>query len=80
MTELLKLTAAAIGALAVMVAFLYVSPFARCYRCPGKRCRRCKGLGRYQRRGSRTVHRLAGLIRAEIQRTRAERTTRSKEN
>jgi hypothetical protein len=75
--KLIVLTVAALAALAV---FLYASPFARCHRCPGKRCRRCRGLGRYQRRGSRTVHRLAALIRAEIDRTRAERATRSKEN
>lgn len=79
MTEILKMTALAVAALAVLAVFLYASPFAPCRRCPGKRCRRCHGLGRYQRRGSRTVHRLAAAIRAEIKRTRAERA-QSKEN
>jgi hypothetical protein len=52
---------------------LYKSPFAAC-RCGGRRsCRRCRGLGRYQRRGSRTVHRMARDIRKEIERTRAGR-------
>jgi hypothetical protein len=75
MTEI-KLTVIALAALAALVLFLYVSPFAACRNCrsrPRKRCRRCKGLGRYQRRGSRTVHRLAAAIRGEIDRTRAER-------
>jgi len=65
---------------AVTIAVLYCSPFARCRRCRGKRCRRCHGLGRYQRRGSRTVHRAVLSIRAEIERTRAERAARSKES
>jgi hypothetical protein len=77
MTEI-KLAAAAIAVLAVVALFLYLSPFAACRDCPGKRCRRCKGLGRYQRRGSRTIHRAAALIRAEINRTRAEQAERSK--
>jgi hypothetical protein len=62
-------------ALAGLIVFLYVSPFAACHGCPGKRCCRCKGLGRYQRRGSRTVHRLARAIRKEIERTLAERAS-----
>jgi hypothetical protein len=75
----IKLITLATAALAVVILFLYVSPFAACRNCRGKRCRRCKGLGRYQRRGSRTVHRLARAIRKEIGRTRAERAAQ-KEN
>jgi hypothetical protein len=59
--------------LAVVGLVLYFSPFATCLGCPGKSCRRCRGLGRYQRRGSRIVHRLARSIRKEIERTREER-------
>jgi hypothetical protein len=69
----IKLTAAALAVAAVVVLVLYASPFAACRGCPGRRCRRCKGLGRYQRRGSRTIHRAAAAIRAEIERTRAGR-------
>lgn len=54
---------------------LYVRPFGRCWRCGGTghlkrrrgrrapKCPRCKGLRRIQRRGSRTVHRLARKVR-----------------
>jgi hypothetical protein len=77
MTEILKLAGLAAAVLAAVVLVLYVSPFARCRRCRGKGCKRCTG-GRYQRRGSRTVHRAAALIRDEIARTRAERAERSK--
>ena len=72
MTEI-KVFLAVVIVLAVTLAVLYRSPFARCRGCPGKRCRRCRGLGRYQRRGSRTVHRLARSVRKEIERTRAGR-------
>lgn len=66
-----------IGALAVTgwLGSLYVHPFGRCSRCRGRRvtggskrtrlCRSCGGSGRQQRRGSRTVHRTARLVRAE---------------
>jgi hypothetical protein len=53
MIEIKLFTLVAIAVLAVAL-FLYMSPFAACRNCPGKRCRRCRGLGRYQRRGSRT--------------------------
>jgi DnaJ-class molecular chaperone len=63
-----------IAALAVWVGWLYVAPFGRCPKCQGtghiksgkrrvKVCPRCKGRRRIQRRGSRTVHRLAFKIR-----------------
>ena len=69
-----NLVLAVIAALAVWVGFLYLSPFGRCPNCKGtghiKRgprrrpvCPRCKGRRRVQRRGSRTVHRLAFKIR-----------------
>jgi hypothetical protein len=73
--ELLKLTALVLGCGMAVALVLYVSPFGGCHGCPGKTCRRCHGLGRYQRHGSRTVHRVAANIRAEIERTRAERIT-----
>ena len=64
----------ALAALAVWIGFLYVSPFSRCGKCKGtghirsgrrrvKVCPRCKGRRRMQRRGSRTVHRIAFKIR-----------------
>jgi DnaJ-class molecular chaperone len=64
----------ALAAAAVWVGFLYVAPFGRCPKCHGtghirrdkgrvKVCPRCKGRRRVQRRGSRTVHRLAYRIR-----------------
>jgi DnaJ-class molecular chaperone len=64
----------AIAALAVWVGSLYVHPFGRCRKCKGTGhikkgprrrpvCPRCKGRRRVQRRGSRTVHRLAFKIR-----------------
>ena len=63
-----------IVALAVWLGFLYLAPFGRCGKCKGtghissgrrqvKVCPRCKGRRRIQRRGSRTVHRLAYRIR-----------------
>jgi transposase-like protein len=70
------MTAALIAALiiAVWIGALYLHPFGRCPKCKGtghiKRgprrrpvCPRCKGHRRVQRRGSRTVHRLAFRIR-----------------
>jgi DnaJ-class molecular chaperone len=67
--------------LAARVGFLYLRPFGPCPKCKGtghikrgKRrrpvCPRCKGLKRVQRRGSRTIHRLARRIR-QGQRTAA---------
>jgi DnaJ-class molecular chaperone len=63
----------AIAVLAMWVGWLYVAPFGRCGKCHGaghvrrgrqvKVCPRCKGRRRVQRRGSRTVHRLACKIR-----------------
>jgi hypothetical protein len=69
------------------LAFLYVSPFGRCWRCRGRRvitsargkprrCPSCGGAGRQQRPGSRTLHRAVRLVRAELARTRRERSTR----
>jgi hypothetical protein len=65
---------AVIAALAIWAGSLYVHPFGRCGKCKGtchirrgprRRpvCPRCKGRRRVQRRGSRTVHRLAFRIR-----------------
>lgn len=65
---------AAIAALAVRVGFLYLAPFGRCPECKGTGhirrgprhrpvCPRCKGRKRVQRRGSRTIHRIAFKIR-----------------
>jgi hypothetical protein len=65
---------------AVTIAVLYQSPFAACRSCPGRSCRRCRGLGRYQRRGSRTVHRMARDIRKEIERSRAEHRDTARRN
>lgn len=57
---------------------LYRWPFRQCPRCRGTgrnhgsvtrrfgTCRRCDGHGRVQRRGSRTVHRLAWSVRGEV--------------
>lgn len=63
----------ALAALALWVGWLYVAPFGRCPKCSGtgtvkhgrrvKVCPRCKGRRRVQRRGSRTVHRIAYRIR-----------------
>jgi hypothetical protein len=72
MTEIKVFLALAIIA-ALVLLVLYKSPFAACRGCPSRSCRRCRGLGRYQRRGSRTVHRLAASVRKEIERTREER-------
>ena len=67
-----NLVLAVIAALAASVGWLYVAPFGRCgkgtghiQRGPRRRpvCPRCKGRRRVQRRGSRTVHRLARKIR-----------------
>jgi hypothetical protein len=72
MTEI-KVLLVVVIVLAVTLAVLYRSPFAACHGCPGRSCRRCRGLGRYQRQGSRTVHHMARSVRKEIERTRAER-------
>jgi hypothetical protein len=69
-----ELVLALILGAAVWVGWLYLAPFGRCPRCKGtghiKRgprrrpvCPRCKGRRRVQRRGSRTIHRLAFKIR-----------------
>jgi DnaJ-class molecular chaperone len=69
-----ELVLALIAAVAVWVGWLYVAPFGRCPKCQGtghirsgrrrvKVCPRCKGRRLAQRRGSRTVHRLAFKIR-----------------
>jgi DnaJ-class molecular chaperone len=63
-----------IAAVALWVGWLYLAPFGRCPKCQGtghvqagkrrvKVCPRCNGRRRVQRRGSRTVHRLAFKIR-----------------
>jgi DnaJ-class molecular chaperone len=68
------LVLAVLAILATRVGFLYLRPFGRCPRCKGRGnikrgprrrpiCPRCKGLRRVQRRGSRTIHRLARRIR-----------------
>ena len=73
---------------AAWLGSLYVRPFGRCWRCGGtgnlhrkgsKRapvCPLCKGMKRRQRTGSRTVHRAVRMVRAELARTRRERSTR----
>jgi hypothetical protein len=72
------LIAAAIAA--AWLLSLYVRPFGRCWRCGGKGnlhrqgsrrapvCSLCKGVKRRQRTGSRTVHRVVRMVRAERQR------------
>ena len=69
---------------AAWLGSLYVKPFGRCWLCRGKgnlhrkRSRRapvcplCKGRKRRQRTGSRTVHRVVRMVRAELARTRKE--------
>ena len=67
---------------AAWIAFLYASPFGRCGRCRGRgviirgkrasKCPRCHGARRQQRRGSRTVHRVVRMVRAELARSRKE--------
>jgi Ribonuclease G/E len=63
-----------LAALALWVGWLYLVPFGRCPKCKGtghsksgrrrmKVCPRCKGRRRVQRRGSRTIHRLARKLR-----------------
>jgi hypothetical protein len=57
-----------LAAAALWVLSLLVKPFGRCWLCRGgrvrvkgrkaRKCRACKGLGRRQRLGSRTVHRI----------------------
>jgi hypothetical protein len=73
---------------AAWVGSLYVRPFGRCWRCSGRGnlhrrgsrrapvCPLCKGMKRRQRTGSRTVHRAVRMVRAELARTRRERSTR----
>jgi hypothetical protein len=74
-------------AAAAWIGFLYVSPFGACLRCRGRGtvrkgrrvavCPSCHGRKRAQRLGSRTVHRLARRVRAEVARTRQERAERA---
>jgi hypothetical protein len=62
------------GLAAAWVLSLLVHPFGRCWLCRGgrvrvkgrkaRRCRACKGLGRRQRIGSRTVHRVRRQVAA----------------
>jgi hypothetical protein len=84
----MTITAVILLAAAVWAASLYLRPFGRCPRCHGhgtirrgKRrvivCPRCRGLKRHQRFGSRTVHRIARDLRAEIAHTRTERAHRA---
>lgn len=61
-----------VAILAAWVVTLLLKPFGRCWLCRGKRvrivkhrrkararkCWACKGVGRRQRLGSRTVHRI----------------------
>jgi DnaJ-class molecular chaperone len=78
-----------IGIFAAWTAFLYVSPFGRCWRCHGRgvvirgkrasKCRRCHGARRQQRFGSRTVHRAVRMVRAERDRTRKEKEASARE-
>jgi len=70
------------AAAAAWVLSLLVHPFGRCWLCRGKRvrvvrgrrkarrCRACKGLGRRQRLGSRTVHRIRRQVAAHWRGTR----------
>ena len=68
-----NLILAVILGLAIWAGWLYLAPFGPCAKCKGtgniqrgKRrpaCPRCKGRRRVQRRGCRTVHRLAFKIR-----------------
>jgi hypothetical protein len=65
---------------AAWAAFAWASPFGPCPKCHGTGnisrkgkapvCPRCKGLKRYQRPGSRIVHRTVRMIRRERERTR----------
>jgi DnaJ-class molecular chaperone len=68
------LVLALLAVAALRIGFLYLRPFGPCPKCKGtghiKRgprrrpvCPRCKGRRRVQRRGSRTIHRLAFKIR-----------------
>lgn len=67
---------------------LYAWPFGPCPRCRGTgvnrgstsrrfgTCRRCGGTRRVQRRGSRTVHRIAWTVRGELLRELERRRDR----
>jgi hypothetical protein len=70
-----------ITGLAVLWAVsLLVKPFGRCLLCRGgrvrvsgrraRKCTLCKGLGRRQRLGSRTVHRIRRQVAAHWRGTR----------
>jgi hypothetical protein len=62
------------GVAVFWVLSLLVRPFGRCLLCRGgrvrvrgrkaRKCRLCKGLGRRQRLGSRTVHRVRRQVAA----------------
>jgi hypothetical protein len=84
----MTIAAVIVLALAAWVGSLYLRPFGRCWSCHGQGtirrgrrrvavCPACHGLKRAQRFGSRTVHRLARQLRAEIARTRLERAQRA---
>ena len=91
--HLALLAAAALG---LWAGSLYAWPFGPCGRCKGtgvnrgssKRrfgtCPRCGGQRRVQRRGSRTVHRIAWTIRGEamraLQRRRDKKTAERTEH
>jgi len=70
----------AFAAAVIWIGSLYVKPFGKCWRCRGKGnlrrkrrapvCPRCHGRKGGQRFGSRTVHRVVRMIRAELARTR----------
>ncbi len=65
---------------AFWVLSLLVHPFGRCWLCRGgrvrvkgrkaRRCRACNGVGRRQRLGSRTVHRIRRQVAAHWRGTR----------
>jgi hypothetical protein len=79
------------AALALWAGSLYAWPFGPCPRCKGSgvnrgsnkrrfgECPRCRGRRRVQRRGSRTVHRIAWTIRGEAARARQRRRDRKAE-
>jgi hypothetical protein len=76
------------AAFAIWVVSLLLHPFGKCSRCGGKRVvmrgsktrprprtrPRCAGLGRRQRRSSRTVHQLLRRVRKYRERQRRQRT------
>lgn len=79
------------GVLLAWAGSLYAWPFGPCGRCKGTgvnrgsnarrfgTCRRCGGTRRVQRRGSRTVHRIAWTVRGEVLRGLERRRDRKTE-